>query len=89
MVLDTWSTGVYQRAFIKLVEEVSEPLVRRDLKVANNSTFVDLITKKIRGEGRNVTAHFVVGDNDMLNYSFQKAMASPHEDLTHLFEKTY
>jgi hypothetical protein len=50
--------------------------------------FVDLIIKRIHDEGRNITAH-AVGDDDMLNDGFQKAMTSLHEDLTNLFENFY
>jgi len=79
---------LYRRAFIKVVEEISEPLVRQELQLSNVPQFVELITKKIRNEGRNVTAHSVT-DADHLRELFDVAKTSLEDPLTKLFTHYY
>jgi len=79
---------LYLRAFIKVIEQISEPLVRQELQLANAPQFVELITKKIRHEGRNVTAHSVT-DAEHLRELFDVAKNSLEDHLTKLFTHYY
>jgi len=79
---------LYRSAFIKVIEEISEPLVRQELQLANAPQFVELITKKIRHEGRNVTAHSVT-DAEHLRELFDVAKNPLEDHLTKLFTHYY
>ena len=77
----------HTRAFIKLVEEVSEPLVTQDLNLANYPSLTSHVTA-IRKEGRNQTAHYIGNVND-LTMQYNNAMKFLQQDLRYLFENLY
>jgi len=76
-----------KRGVTKLVEEITEPLVTQDLKLSNNSSYVDAV-KKVRHDGRNDTAHSIRLVQDV-DPAYETAIKFLEDNISYIFQNHY